>query len=93
MKYEKFAAKTLAGLESVLSNEITGLGGKDVKTARRAVHFNADLPTLYRINIASRLALRVIKPIKFFKAKGADQLYHNAKKIEWSKSFGAFNPP
>ena len=82
---DKYIAKTLYGLENVLAEELNELGAENIKAVNRAVNFNADLDTIYRINLASRTALRVLHPILNFRAKTADQLYSSAKKFNWDQ--------
>ena len=56
MQNEKFEiiAKTFQGLEGVLAEEITALGGSDVTIGRRMVSFKGDKAMLYKANLACR---------------------------------------
>jgi putative N6-adenine-specific DNA methylase len=81
----KFVAKTLYGLEKVLADEISGLGGKDVVIANRAVIFTGDIAMMYRANYLSRTALSVLMPVKEFKINSADDLYKMCIRIAWDK--------
>lgn len=78
-------AKTFEGLESVLADEITLLGGKNIQILSRAVKFYGDINLLYKSNLWLRSALRLIVPIERFKVKSSDDLYKNVKAIDWSK--------
>lgn len=78
-------AKTLYGLEDVLAEELTALGGKDVETGRRMVSFKGDKAFMYKANLNSRTALRILKPVSRFKANSADTVYNEVKKIEWDQ--------
>lgn len=80
---DKYIAKTLFGLENVLADELRTLGAENIKIANRAVNFSSDLDVLYKINLASRTALRILHPILTFRAKSTEQLYSNAKKYNW----------
>ena len=59
-------AKTLAGLEDLLVEELTVLGAKEIVKANRAVAFEGDLELLYKSNYLCRTALRVLVPIFSF---------------------------
>lgn len=78
-------AKTLYGLEDVLAEEIVALGGESVETGRRMVSFRGDKALLYKANFHCRTALRILKPISHFRAKTADMVYDEVKKIEWDQ--------
>ncbi len=79
----KLFAKTFAGLESVLAEEVRNIGGKEIVIAKRGVGFSGDLALLYRANYTLRTALRILIEIQSFKAINEEQLYNAAKKIFW----------
>ncbi|MBR6285644.1 MAG: methyltransferase [Bacteroidaceae bacterium] len=78
-------AKTFQGLEEVLANELTALGANNIQIGRRVVTFTGDKEMMYRANFCLRTAVRVLKPIKQFKANDADEVYEAIKSIEWDK--------
>ncbi|WP_281614684.1 THUMP domain-containing protein [Flammeovirga sp. SubArs3] len=78
-------AKTFFGLEEVLYNELINIGAKDVKKGRRAVTFKGDLEVLYKANLHCRTALKILMPIKEFKARNEQDLYEKVKKVNWAK--------
>ncbi len=80
-------ASTLQGLEEVLAKELRSIGGNDVKTGKRAVFFTADKDLVYKANLRLRTALRLLKPIKRFRAEDADVLYNQVKSIDWDELF------
>jgi len=80
-------AKTLAGLEPVLANELTQIGAKKIVQENRAVAFEGSLTTLYKANYCLRTALRILKPILSFKARLPEHLYKHIKKFNWSSIF------
>ncbi|PLW98705.1 MAG: RNA methyltransferase [Marinilabiliales bacterium] len=84
---QKFIAKTFFGLEEILAEEVRQIGGKNITILRRAVSFEGDDEVLYKANIYLRTAIKVLVFITGFKARKADELYNNAKKIQWSKYF------
>lgn len=87
MQNEKFeiVAKTFQRLEGVLAEEITAIGGKDVKTGCRMVSFTGDKALLYKANLACRTALRILKPILHFTASNPDEVYEKLKQYDWEQ--------
>ena len=49
------------------------------------VSFTGDKELMYRANFQLHTAIRVLKPIAHFKAKSAEDMYDEVKKIDWSK--------
>lgn len=87
MEFE-MVAKTFMGLEDILAEELTALGAKDVVKGCRVVTFRGDKALMYRANFALRTAIRVLKPIKHFIAKSADEVYDKIKEIDWQEYIG-----
>ena len=94
MKEEfELVAKTFHGLEEVLAKELTELGASNIEIGNRMVAFTGDKALMYKANFCLRTAIRILKPIKHFKANNADEVYENVKSIAWenyldnSKSF------
>ena len=83
MEFEMIA-KTFMGLEPVLAQELTELGANNVEIGRRMVSFTGDKELMYRANFQLHTAIRILKPIKHFKAQSADDVYNEVKKIDWS---------
>ena len=81
-------AKTFMGLEPVLAKELTQLGANDVQIGRRMVSFTGDKQLMYRANFQLHTAIRILKPIKHFKARSADEVYEQVRKIDWSQYLG-----
>lgn len=81
-------AKTFMGLESVLAKELTQLGANEVQIGRRMVSFMGDKEMMYRANFQLHTAIRILKPIKHFKALSADDVYREVQKIDWSEYIG-----
>lgn len=78
-------AKTFQGLENLLAKELTDLGANNIQTGHRMVAFTGDKEMMYRANFSLRTAIRILKPIKHFKADSADQVYNAVKAIEWEQ--------
>ncbi len=87
MKNYKLIAKTSAGLEQVLANEIEKIGGSNISLGNRAVFYEGDLEIIYKSNYLLRTALRVLKEIEFFRFKNVDQFYLNCKSVDWQQYF------
>lgn len=85
MENENFEliAKTFQGLEEVLAEELTNLGANDIQIGRRMVSFTGNKELMYKANFCLRTAIRILKPIKSFKAKDPDEVYEQIKTINW----------
>lgn len=79
----KMMAKTMAGLEDILAEELIALGANNLEIGKRAVSFEGDLALLYRANICCRTALRILKPVYTFKARTTDEIYKKVKAMNW----------
>ena len=84
MEFE-LIAKTFMGLEPVLAQELVQLGASNVKIGRRMVSFTGNKEMMYRANFQLHTAIRILKPIKHFKARSADEVYDEVQKIDWSE--------
>lgn len=84
MEFE-LIAKTFMGLEPVLAQELTQLGANNVQIGRRMVSFTGDKEMMYRANFQLHTAIRILKPIKHFKARSAEDVYEEVKKVDWSQ--------
>lgn len=87
MEYKELPllAKTFKGLETILAKELIALGANNVQIERRAVSFTGDLALMYKANLCCRTAVRILMPLKSFKAANADEVYNNAKSIAWDE--------
>jgi putative N6-adenine-specific DNA methylase len=81
----KLLAKTFAGLEPILAQELQELGAKNVHIIRRGVEFEGDTKLLYRANWELRTALRILHPIFQFRAQNENVFYDNIRSIDWSE--------
>ena len=81
--YRLFAT-TPKQLESLLAEELRGLGAEEVSETPAGARFLGDLPTAYRICLFSRLANRVLLIIARFPVSTTDDLYDSVKSIDWS---------
>jgi putative N6-adenine-specific DNA methylase len=78
-------AKTFMGLEPVLAKELTQLGANNVQIGRRMVSFTGNKEMMYRANFQLHTAIRILKPVKHFKARSAEDVYEEVKKLDWSQ--------
>lgn len=79
----QLVAKTTAGLEEVLADEIREIGGQKVEIMHRAVAFEADKALMYKANYMLRTALRILKPLTTFKARDEKHFYDQVYKTQW----------
>ena len=78
-------AKTFMGLEPVLAQELTQLGANNIQIGRRIVSISGDKEMMYRANFQLHTAIRILKPIRHFKAQSAEDVYEEIQKIDWSE--------
>ena len=83
MQSFEMIAKTFQGLEEILATELTALGANDVQIGRRMVSFSGDKEMMYKANFCLRTAIRILKPIKHFKAMDADEVYRKIQEVHW----------
>lgn len=79
---------TPKGMEPLLEEEITTLGGRDIHTATAGVSCAANLETAYRICLWSRTANRVLLALTRFPAASPEALYDGIQAIDWSQHLG-----
>ena len=85
MENFKMVAKTFFGFEELLEKELKNLGAQDVEVGTRVVSFSGDKGFMYKANLALRTAIKILKPIYYFKATNDIQLYKNIQGVDWSK--------
>jgi putative N6-adenine-specific DNA methylase len=83
----KMLAKTFAGLEEVLRDELVAIGASDVQVVIRGVMFTGSKEILYKANFCCRTAIRILMVIDEFKVSNSNDLYNGARNIEWSNYF------
>ncbi|SUZ97990.1 uncharacterized protein METZ01_LOCUS50844 [marine metagenome] len=79
----KMIAKTFFGLEKILADELLSLGAKKIEIGVRNVSFYGDLGFLYKSNLFLRSAIRILKPIKYFKINNQKDLYSHVFNFNW----------
>ncbi len=78
-----FFATCDAGLEEALASELWALGIKG-KPASRGVAFSGAIEDLWRANLLSRIASRVLLFLARFPATDRDELFRGAARIRWA---------
>lgn len=74
-------------MEKLLASEIHELGGQDIEILNRAVSFTGDNEVLYKVNLWSRTALKVLIPIYSFTAHNETVLYKRVRRFNWTEMF------
>lgn len=80
-----YLAKSPAGLEEVLAEEIEQLGASNIEILKRAVSFEGDQKLLYEANYLCRTALRILLPIKQFTFNNEDEFYDRIRDMKWEQ--------
>ncbi len=78
-------AKTFFGFEEILAKELQLLGAQDVEPGIRMVSFKGDKGFMYKANLSLRTALKILKPIYYFRANNEEALYKGISGINWSQ--------
>lgn len=80
------SARSMAGMETLLADELKALGAAEVRERKRAVAFRADNAILYRILMHCRLALRVHRVLYTEQVNDAEELYEALASWDWSRN-------
>lgn len=73
------------GLEELLAKELEEQGAEEITMLKRAISFEGDLEVLYKANLYSRTALRILKPIYSFTAHNENHLYKKIMDYDWGQ--------
>lgn len=76
------------GLETVLAQELNRLKLKAVKAARAGVSFQADMQAIMRVNLHSRIALRVLIEVVSSSYETEQDIFELALETPWEVWFG-----
>lgn len=88
MEIKQIVAKTMAGLEPILAEELEILGAKNISVRRRSVYYEGNNELIYKSNFWLRTALNILTPIKKGRVNNKEDLYKLIYKIEWESYFG-----
>ncbi|MCB9676114.1 MAG: hypothetical protein H6737_13420 [Alphaproteobacteria bacterium] len=80
-----FHATCPAGLEGVLADEITRLGGLELRSDRGGVGFRGAAAVGYAVALWSRVAMRVLEELERGRIQKADDVYAVAQRVPWQK--------
>ncbi len=69
--------------EDLLFDELKALGISGLKQSQSGVFVPYSIEHVFLINYCSRIATRVLLPLKKFKCPDKEALYHESKKIQW----------
>lgn len=81
----KINVKTLFGFEDILANELKQLGGLHIQKLQRMVSVEGDEGFIYKINLACRTAIKVLKPLFTFQANSEKEFYDAIYAHEWKQ--------
>jgi len=83
----QFLALTSPGIEVLLAQEITKLGGESVVQKPEGVYFSATLDIGYHVSLWTRLASRILLKLGEGDVNNKDELFKAASLINWSEVF------
>ncbi|MCC2625165.1 MAG: methyltransferase [Burkholderiales bacterium] len=84
-------ATTNKGLENLLKEEIEQLGAKLCEIVNAGIKFEADLNSIMKINLHSRLASRVMLQVAFGSYNHEEDIYNISRSVKWQEWFNANN--
>jgi putative N6-adenine-specific DNA methylase len=76
------------GLEEVLVDELKEIGVPSARVTAGGVHFSASWPEVYRINLRSRIASRVLVRVAEGRYRTDDDIHRLARAHDWTRWFG-----
>lgn len=83
----RLLAKTMAGLEGVLAEELEEIGALKVEKLIRAVRFEGDLAMMYKANYCCRTALNILVEQFSFTFTSQDDFYDSIYNYNWDPLF------
>jgi putative N6-adenine-specific DNA methylase len=75
------------GLEAELARELDALGAADPRVGPGGVAFRGELPLAWKVNLWSRLAIRVLQQVGEGSYASEDDLYQAALRLPWPDWF------
>jgi len=75
------------GLEEALQQELTDIHASDIKKVDGGMLFSGDNEVLYRANISSRIATRILCLVKQGTYENEDDIFNAALAVEWPSWF------
>ncbi len=86
MKFDYFASCP-RGLEKILSDELKKIKAVSIIEVDGGVSFSGSLETMYRANLESRIATRILFRLKKGEYESEEDLYNSALSIKWTSLF------
>ncbi|MFH1044093.1 MAG: THUMP domain-containing protein [Pseudomonadota bacterium] len=83
----KLFAPCPRGLESALAAELAGLGASGVQSVAGGVAFEGDTGIIYRANLESRIATRVLLRLFTLPYRSEEDIYRAAYEFDWPQQF------
>ncbi len=80
-----FFASAPAGLADLVEKELKDLGMKTFDKTQAGVLFETNWAGCYKVNLHSRFASRILKPLLDFPAYNGEDLYNNVRKHDFTK--------
>lgn len=84
-KESRYFAQVTESVKDLAIIELRELGAEQVRPVFRGIWFEAGQRQMYRIIYCSRLISRVLAPLSSFVVKDKDDLYAQARKIQWEE--------
>ena len=84
---ERFFCPCPRGLESLLADELVGLGASSVDAGQGGVAWQGDWLLALRVNLESRIATRVLWLVSQGRYRGEEDIYRLAYGATWAKWF------
>jgi len=75
------------GLEAELGRELEELGAADVVPGSGGAAFSGDIRLAWKVNLWSRLAIRVLRRVAQGRYRSEDELYAAARELPWPEWF------
>ena len=75
------------GLEEVLQQELTEIHANDIKRVDGGMLFSGDKEVLYKANLSSRIATRILCLVKQGSYENEDDIFNAALSVEWTTWF------
>ena len=75
------------GLEALLQQELAALGATDLRPTEGGVGFSGNLKTIYRANLESRIASRILLEVAQVPYRNEQDIYVAASAIAWPQWF------
>ena len=86
MNYNYFASCP-RGLEDILIQELNQISASEIKKTDGGVSFSGSLETLYKANLSSRIATRILCRVKEGNYIKEDDIYNAALSVKWTDLF------